>query len=306
MVAFAESRNLLSLRRGPSILPVHDEKRDTRAMVRRLANTSVEIVREVERGHIRHVLFDFDGTLSLIREGWTEVMVAMMVEILLATPRHESESDIAACVRHFVTELTGKQTIYQMIRLAEEVTLRGGIPEDPLAYKHRYLDRLMTRIASRREQLRTRAVSPETMLVPGSLDLLAALHDRGLLLYLASGTDEQFVCEEAELLTLTRFFGPRIYGAVDDYRTYSKAMVIERILRENAIDGAYLLGFGDGYVEIENIKSVGGAAIGVASDEANRSGTPDPWKRTRLLGIGADIIIPDFRESRALLGYLLE
>jgi len=28
------------------------------------------------------VLFDFDGTLSLIRSGWVDVMVPMMVEIL--------------------------------------------------------------------------------------------------------------------------------------------------------------------------------------------------------------------------------
>ena len=56
-------------------------------------------------------------------------------------------------------------------------------------------------------------------------------------------------------------------------------MVIERILKENRAPGAQLLGFGDGYVEIQNIKSVGGVAVAVASDEAGRSGKPDAWKR---------------------------
>ena len=42
--------------------------------------------------------------------------------------------------------LTGRQTIYQMIQLAEEVRRRGGQPLDPLAYKHRYHDLLMRRI----------------------------------------------------------------------------------------------------------------------------------------------------------------
>ena len=79
--------------------------------------------------------------------------------------------------------------------------------------------------------------------------------------------------------------------------------MIERILRENAVDGASLLGFGDGYVEIQNIKAVGGVAVAVASDEAGRSGRPDPWKRDRLIGAGADIVIPDYRDCRAgLLG----
>ena len=39
--------------------------------------------------------------------------------------------------------LNGRQTIYQMIQLADEVTQRGGTPLEPLAYKHRYHDRLM-------------------------------------------------------------------------------------------------------------------------------------------------------------------
>ena len=71
------------------------------------------------------------------------------------------------------------------------------------------------------------------------------------------------------MLDVTRYFGPRIYGALDDYKSFSKKMVIERILRENAIPGEQLLAFGDGYVEIENTKGVGGLAVAVASDEAH-------------------------------------
>ena len=79
------------------------------------------------------------------------------------------------------------------------------------------------------------------------------------------------------------YFGHQIYGAKDDYKTFSKKMVIERILRENAIRGEQLLSFGDGYVEIENTKEAGGLAVAVASDEANNgSGRMDEWKRERL------------------------
>jgi phosphoglycolate phosphatase-like HAD superfamily hydrolase len=162
----------------------------------------------------------------------------------------------------------------------------------------------MQRIAHRRENLASGRVAPEAMLVPGSFEVLRGLREREVQLYLASGTDETYVLEESRLLKLDEYFGPRIYGARDDYKTFSKALVIERILNENRVDGSSLLGFGDGYVEIQNVKSAGGLAVAVASDEAGRSGNPDPWKRDRLVGVGADLVIPDFRESRPLLAYL--
>ena len=45
-----------------------------------LDDSPIEIVNQsIPRGHVRHALFDFDGTLSLIREGWQGVMIPMMV-----------------------------------------------------------------------------------------------------------------------------------------------------------------------------------------------------------------------------------
>ncbi|NLF07093.1 MAG: HAD family hydrolase [Pirellulaceae bacterium] len=275
------------------------------AAARTIPGTSIEIIREPARKRApRHVLFDFDGTLSLIREGWPEVMIPLMVETLLATGTSESPEKLRELCKDFVTELTGKQTIYQMIRLAEEVAKRGGAADDPMAYKQQYLDRLAERIADRREGLLSGRLAPEDMLVPHSLDLLDALREKGAALYLASGTDEPFVVEEAAMLGLDRYFGDQVHGARDDYRSFSKAQVIERILSENRVDGESLLGFGDGYVEIMNVKAVGGTAVAVASDEAGRSGRPDPWKRDRLIGAGADVVVPDYRDCRALVKYL--
>ena len=123
--------------------------------------------------------------------------------------------------------------------------------------------------------------------------VISELARRGLPMYLASGTDEPFVKREAELLGLTRYFGPHIYGAQDDFKTFSKKMVIDRIIRENDIQGEQLLSFGDGYVEIENVKQVGGVTVGVATDEPDCLKVDD-WKRNRLAGVGADYIIPNF------------
>lgn len=255
----------------------------------------------VVQARIGHVLFDFDGTLSLIREGWPEVMAPMFAELVPPLPGETEAARRQVCFED-IMRLNGKQTIYQMIQLAERIRERGGTPREPLEYKHEYLRRLDEQIRHRTDGLRRVEINPDDLLVHGARQLLEALKERGLPMYLASGTDESFVKEEADLLDVTRYFGPHVYGAQDDYKRFSKKMVIDRILRENRISGAELLSFGDGYVEIENTKAVGGLAVAVASDEANNgSGNFDEWKRQRLLGVGADVVIPDFRDAEALL-----
>ncbi|HZY59141.1 MAG TPA: HAD family hydrolase [Candidatus Binataceae bacterium] len=258
---------------------------------------------KLARGQFRSVLFDFDGTLSLIREGWPQVMIPMMVGVLRQTGTRESDADLTAAVEEFVMRLNGRQTIYQMIQLADEVRYRGGHPLDPLQYKYRYHELLMERIHGRLAALESGADSASDWTVPGSHDLLDALRRRGLTLYLASGTDLKYVRREAELLGVASFFGQHIYGALDDYENFSKQMVIERILRDNDLRGEELLGFGDGFVEIEEIKRAGGVAVAVASDEVRRHGV-NAWKRNRLVRAGADIVIPEYRRHERLLSYL--
>jgi len=264
----------------------------------------IEIInREIARGRIHSVLFDFDGTLSLIREGWQQVMIPMMVELLLETPDCEAEAEAERVVTDYVTELTGKQTIYQMLRLREEVQKRGGQPRDALEYKQSYLSRLWERIRHRVAALESGEAPCEDFLVAGSGALLAGIHERGATMYLASGTDRADVLREVKALGLSEFFGDRVYGALDRYWEFSKAMLIEEIIQTHGLRGPELVGLGDGYVEIENVKEVGGIAVGVASDEARRQGVNE-WKRQRLIQAGADLIVPDFRDHEGLLKYL--
>ncbi len=271
-----------------------------------IAGTDIELIRRARPGQPpEHALFDFDGTLSLIREGWMDIMVPMMTGILEQYRKPgETPEAVALLVREFVTRLTGKQTIYQMMHLAEEVRTRGGEPADPQEYKEQYHSLLMERIASRRSGLADGSVRPDAYLVPGSVALLEALRERGVAIYIASGTDEEYVLEEAELLGLSRYAPGRIHGAQRDIAAFSKEMVIRRILETNKVEGDRLLAFGDGYVEIADSKAVGGYAVGVATDETNRSGKPDAWKRQRLIGAGADIIIPDYADAGALLAWI--
>jgi phosphoglycolate phosphatase-like HAD superfamily hydrolase len=266
------------------------------------AAANIEILHPFEpRPEIEHVLFDFDGTLSLVREGWPVVMTTLFEEVLPRQPG-ETIDELRRMIVDDIMRLNGKQTIYQMIQLAERIKERGAEPQDPLWYKHEYLRRLDARIQHRLDGLRNGTIPPDDLLVHGARRLLEMLRARGLKLHLASGTDEPFVKREADLLDVARYFDGRVYGAVDNYKTFSKKMVIERIIAENNIDGRFLLAFGDGYVEIQNTKEVGGLAVAVASDEAhNGSGRVDEWKRNRLAGVGADVVIPDYRQAEELL-----
>jgi len=266
---------------------------------------SIEVVNsEAPRGSFRFALFDFDGTISLIREGWQQIMIPYFADEMAACPGagNKSKEEITETARDFIYMLTGKQTIYQCIELAERVAGLGGKPLEPLAYKNEYLRRLDLRIANRISELKENPSSAVNHVVPGSFDFLEALRKRGLTMYLASGTDERYVLQESALLGVDHFFAG-IYGAQDDYKTFSKKMVIDRIIRENNLHGKELLGFGDGYVEIENVKGAGGFACGVATDEVRRYGI-DEWKRNRLKNSGADIIIPDFTDTPNLTAYL--
>jgi phosphoglycolate phosphatase-like HAD superfamily hydrolase len=251
----------------------------------------------------RVALFDFDGTLSLLRAGWANVMVPMMVEELARLNRGESKAELESVVREFVDRLTGKQTVYQMIELARQVELRGGTAQDPLVYKRQYLRLLEARIEHRLEAVRSGQSAPEKYLVPGSLALLEDLRSRGLRLYLASGTDEPYMKMEADLLGVTSYFDGGVFGALDDYKSFSKRILIQRILDRSECHGPQILGFGDGYVEIENVKGAGGVAIGVATDEGTCLRV-DAWKRDRLAKAGADGIIPNYLQWEGYAGRL--
>ena len=232
-----------------------------------------------------------------------EIMIPMMVEILLDLKTGDREEDLRAIVEEFVGRLTGKQTMYQMIALAEEIEKRGGTPLDPLEYKNQYLALLNDRIRDTIGELREQRTSPEKYLVPGARALLETLKERGLKMYLASGTDHAFMSEEARLLDVARYFDGGVYGALDDYKSFSKKILIQRLIASSEFNGDQFLGFGDGYVEIENVKEVGGVTVGVATAEPECLHV-DEWKRKRLSGVGADFIIPNYLCHDELLGAL--
>ena len=140
-------------------------------------------------------------------------------------------------------------------------------------------------------------------MVPGARPLLESLKERGLKLYLASGTDEIYMKEEARLLDVARYFDGGVYGAQEDYKSFSKKILVQRILSNTEAGGGEIVGFGDGYVEIEEVKLVGGVTVGVATQEPECLEI-DAWKRQRLIGVGADYIVPNFLGRQQILDAL--
>jgi beta-phosphoglucomutase-like phosphatase (HAD superfamily) len=68
------------------------------------------------------------------------------------------------------------------------------------------------------------------------------------------------------------------------------------------VGGDALVVFGDGHVEIEEAKALGALAVAVATDEeAFGSGRIDAAKRTRLSGVGADLVVADYARLPELL-----
>ena len=253
------------------------------------------------RPRASHVVFDFDGTLSLLRQGWPRTMLDMFLDLL---PPLENE-DRAALEAELVTEIlsfNGKQPIHQMRAFAERVKVRGGESESPDDYLAAYAKRLRVEINERIDAIRTGRKDRDEFVLHGGRALLERLREEGFTLFLLSGTNEDFVREEAELLGVTEFFHAGLHGGTKDPKDFSKERVYDRIMSEQGITGENLLSIGDGPVEIRATLDRGGLAVAVASDEVNNgSGVIDPDKRAVLVDAGAQAVIPDYRDADELL-----
>ncbi|MCK5821862.1 MAG: HAD family hydrolase [Bacteroidales bacterium] len=261
--------------------------------------------------NIKHVLFDHDGTISTLRQGWEEVMEPVMVKAIMGK-RGELLSGslfkkIYNQVVEFIDASTGIQTILQMESLVKMVDEFNIVPKeeilDKFGYKKIFNDDLMAIISERLEKLVSGQRNVADYTLKGAVKFLEALKERGIKLYLASGTDKEDVINEARMLGYAHLFDGGIYGSENDIKKYSKKMIINKIIKDNNLKGNELVVFGDGPVEIKECVKAGGIAVGVSSDEIRRYGD-NLEKRTRLIKAGADMIIPDFSQTNKLLDFL--
>ena len=265
---------------------------DAPERARRAEGSHIEIVTPRDAARIRHAVFDHDGTISILREGWQAVMEPMMVRAILGCAPEEAPDDaerVGTMARDYIDRSTGIQTILQMQALEKMVRDFGRVPESDVLsaaeYKAIYNEALMRNVDARTKRLETGDARPGDFILAGAVEFLTALRERGARLYLASGTDEEDVRREAELLGYADLFNGGIFGSVGDVSKYSKKMVIERIIRENGLSGSELATFGDGPVELRETRKHDGVCVGIASDELH-PGLLDLDKRRRLIRAG--------------------
>jgi rfaE bifunctional protein kinase chain/domain len=278
-----------------------------------LADTEIEIVSKWEgKLQIKHAIFDHDGTLSTLREGWELIMAPMMVKAILGEKYHDADEVLYQKVKirvdEFIDRTTGIQTLVQMKGLMELVREFGCVPEaeilDEFGYKQIYNNELLIMVREREGKLLRGELSFEDLTLKNAVPFLQKIYSAGIKLYLASGTDVEDVKHEAHILGYDHLFEGRIYGATGDISKEAKKMVLDRIL-DSIGEAAFgnVATFGDGPVEIRETRKRGGVTIGVASNELRRYGLNDK-KRTRLIKAGADIIVPDFSQSAQLINML--
>jgi len=307
---------------GPEILEVgkdadyiyQPELATDRRGVRYLDNTEIELCWDpLPKANIKHAVFDHDGTVSTLRQGWEQVMAPVMIRAILGDKYKTADETLYHKVRNrvldYIDQSTGIQTIVQMEALVEMVREFGHVPgheiRDKFGYKEIYNDALMELVNKRVEKFKHGELDIHDYTIKGALEFLEALRKRGIRLYLASGTDCDDVVAESRALGYAELFDGGIYGSLGDVAKYSKKMVIEKIMTENDLQGQELAVFGDGPVEIRECRKRDGIAVGIATDEIRRHGL-NPEKRTRLVKAGAHIIVPDFSQLDKLIKLLFK
>jgi bifunctional ADP-heptose synthase (sugar kinase/adenylyltransferase)/phosphoglycolate phosphatase-like HAD superfamily hydrolase len=274
-----------------------------------IPGTEVEIIAKPASGMPRVAIFDHDGTISTLRQGWETIMTRVMEASILEAAESEvsltAHRAVEVAVRNLIERTTGVQTLLQMKALCKLVADFGYVRDikSPAEYKAIYNAQLLGLVEARLDRVRKGALGVEDFTVKGAVPFLSRLRASGVALYLTSGTDAEDVRREAEVLGYADFFEGGIHGSVGDIERDPKRVVLEKILGELGTEAKACLVFGDGPVELREGKKRGATAIGVASDEARRHGM-NSAKRPRLILGGADAIIPDFSWGPELVSWL--
>ncbi len=258
----------------------------------------IQCINQRDFSHLKAAVFDFDGTLSFLRNGWETAMKKTMTDFLRGGFVSDTELDLL--INRYIEESTGIQTVYQMEWLKEKVKeIKGTEPLSVWHYKDVYNDELMEMINSRKTELAASPDHRDRYIMPGSLQFLERLIKKKVRILFASGTDDPDVKNEASLLGLADFADvikgapPRQYGC-------SKEAVIDSLINERHFSGDELLIVGDGKVEIALGKKFGAITIGIAGNNDD-SGFINPGKSSKLINAGADYIVPDLISARVLI-----
>ena len=304
----------------------HPALAEDQRLARYYSHSDVEIIEGIctpgcgsARFPFHWAVFDHDGTLSTLRQGWETVMEPMMLHAILGERYETVDSalfkQISRRVQQFIEVSTGIQTIAQMDALADMVAEYNLVPTehrlDAWGYKAIYNRDLMEMVNERIRRLLSGELDAADFMMKGATSFVEALRERNVKCCLVSGTDEADANREAELLGYAHLFNGGIHGAKPGSRADSKDIVIRSLLESitagSSADYKHsetpLLVVGDGPVEVRLGRRYGGVALGIASNEERRFGL-NPIKRRRLIRAGAHLIMPDLTQWKSLIALL--
>jgi phosphoglycolate phosphatase len=249
-------------------------------------------------GRLRHAVFDFDGTLALLRAGWQGVMADLFrAELRPLVPPEVLEAMLAEPI----DGMAGRPTLEQMRWLSAALARLGGNPLTPEAYLGRFRQRLDALIEQRHMTIESGQALPSAWCVPGAPDFLRDLRQRGVTCYIASGTAEPRVQLEAGWLDLAQHCA-LIWGAEAGHEPEAKRALLAHLEARYQPGPGEVAVFGDGAPEIAGARATGAAAIGVVSQELEGPAL-SARKRPYLLSAGADALVPDFSQALELVKY---
>ncbi len=308
----ATPEEIMSIGTDPDLIYSPDLAENIRN-ARYFDKSEIEIVnRWAKKPGIRYAIFDHDGTVSTLRQGWEDIMAPVMMKSVLGDSFESADDSVFQKIKNrvseFIDKTTGIQTLVQMTGLIGLIREFGYVSESKLldarGYKKIYNDELLKMVSTREQKFKRGELTLEDLTLKHAVTFIKVLHDSGIKLFLASGTDIEDVEGEAKALGYDHLFDGGIYGSVGDVNKDAKKIVLDQILDSIGSSARdQIVTFGDGPVEIRETRKRGGLTVGVASNELRRFGLNE-HKRERLIKAGADIIIPDFSQYKTILQML--
>ena len=245
---------------------------------------------------------DFDGTMSLIRIGWQQVMHGVMKAAL--QDYHPNPAHIDTDIRTYIAHSTGQPSIIQMAWVDEQVMLYGGPHHGAQFYLDQFSNAMKSQIDTRVASI-TDDTSADAFMLQGARQLLQTLAQHDIRIALVSGTEHHHLVRESAALRIDTFFDAGIYGPGAHAPGFTKHDAIAQLVERYNVASGALISIGDGPVEIKAGKALNGYALAVASDE--HGGGLDADKRQHLLDAGADAVVAHFGRmdliTQALFAY---
>jgi len=306
------TREVLAMGASPDYRYNPELAKDSRK-ARYIRDTAVELVSLKKTDFPKVAIFDHDGTISTLRQGWEPIMKEVTIKSVLGDSLETASMDLLKKIEidadEMIEKTTGIQTLIQMHHLRDMVRSCGFVPEEKiltsLEYKQIYNEKLITMVSARVSLFTKGLLDLHDVTIKGAIQFLSMLRDSGVKIYLASGTDQDDVRREADVLGYADYFDGGIFGSVGNVQSDPKRMVIETIIKDlpKGIKPEECYVFGDGPVEMREAAKQGFTRIGLVSDEKQRFGI-NPEKRSRLILGGAQVLIPDFSWIPSLTGFL--